>query len=365
MSFLRGPLTRDQIRKLTGVRPTTSVPVQSDEPSATPAAHVPPAAPTTGPVPTTMSLPPATGQLYVQLRQPPGVAGHVVYRPALLGSGRLHFIRAGYGVDHWEERRLLYRVEQEPDERLWEQAQAIATPLSTQPAAEPDAQVSALPASLTLAKSYAQWQQRLKDYLYSHQPLEILHCVALKEYSRAGETEADFRIRLTQLAREQRDQEVEKLRGRYASKLATLQERIRRAQDAIDREGSEYNEQKVNTAISVGASIFGAIFGRKVLSQKNIGRASSTARRAGRVARERKDVEQARETLDALLQQRAELEQQIADDVARINSASGTDRLQLERLQLPPRKADITVEPVTLVWMPWLVDDTGTARPAC
>ena len=141
---------------------------------------------------------------------------------------------------------------------------------------------AALPASLTSAKNLARWQQRLKDYLYSTQTYEILQCAALKEYSRASETEAGFRIRLAQLAREQRDKEVEKLRGRYASKLATLQERIRRAQDRIDREGSEYREKKVDTAISVGASIFGAIFGRKVLSQKNIGRASSTARRGTR-----------------------------------------------------------------------------------
>ena len=71
-----------------------------------------------------------------------------------------------------------------------------------------------------------------------------------------------------------------------------------------------------------------------------------------------------RETLDTLLRQREELEQQIADDVARIDAASGTDRLQIERLQVRPRKADITVEPVLLVWMPWIVDAAGAATPA-
>ena len=169
-------------------------------------------------------------------------------------------------------------MDRDPDARLWEQAQALAKPLNVQPQAEPAAELAPLPASLAVVKSYTQWQQELKDFLYSHQVLDVLHCVALKEYSRAGETEADFRIRLTQLAREQRDREVEKLRSRYAGKMATLQERIRRAQDAIDREGSEYREKQVDTAISLGTSIFGAIFGRKVLSQKNVGRASSTAR---------------------------------------------------------------------------------------
>ncbi len=363
MSYLRGPLTRDQIRRLVGDRPAASGPAESDEPSLPPVAtHLPPAA---GPDTAAPDVPPATAQVYVQTRLPRPASARVVYRPALLGTGRLHFVRAGYHVDHWEERRLLCTIEEEPGEQVWERAAAIPAPLLTQPAAEPDAQLGPLPHALRLARSYTQWQQQFKDYLYRSQTLEILQCAAFKEYSRAGETETAFRIRLAQLAREQRDREVEKLRSRYAGKLAALQDRIRRAQDVIDREGAEFQESKMETAISVGASIFGAIFGRKVLSQKNIGRASSTARRAGRVARKRQDVQQARDTLDTLLQQRTELEQQIADDVAHLDATLGADRLQLERLQVRPRKSDVVVEPVTLAWMPWYVDQTGAATPAC
>ncbi len=368
MSFLRGPLTRDQIRVLTAGRSAAPGPVASEEPAAPAAAAVPAAAPApaaTGPAPAPAAqVPPEIPQLYVPPRQPPPAADRLVYRPALLGCGRLHFVRAGYQLDRWEERRLLHLVERDPDERLWEQARAVARPLETQPAAEPGARLAPLPASLTAAGNYARWQQRLKDHLYNHQSLDLFYCAALKQYSRAGETEGDFRIRLGQIAREQRDQEVEKLRGRYAGKLATLQERIRRAQDAIDREGSEYREKTVDTAISLGASIFGALFGRKVLSQQNIGRVSTTMRRAGRAARQRQDVQQARQTLDALLRQRAELEQQIADDIARIEAACNTGRLQWERLQVRPRKGDLIVEPITLVWLPWVIDDAGSAAPA-
>jgi hypothetical protein len=367
MSYLRGPLTRDQIRMLAGNRASTSDAAMSSPPASPPTKETSPppvAIPVAGAAGAPAGAEPAAEQLFVRLREPRPTAGRLVYRPALLGTGRLHFVRAGYQVDHWDERRLLYAVEGEVDAHLWEQARTITAPPDTQAAPEPDAQLAPLPQSLASAKNLAQWRQRLKDYLYSHERLDILQCAALKEYSRAGESEADFRIRLSQQAREQRDQEVEKLRSRYASKLAALQERIRRAQDAIDREGIQYQEQKVDTAISLGASIFGAIFGRKVLSQKNIGSASSTARRAGRVARERQDVQQARQTLDALMQQRADLERQIADDVARIDAACGADRLQLERLQVAPRKNDLTVEPLALLWLPWIVDEAGTAQPA-
>ena len=83
------------------------------------------------------------------------------------------------------------------------------------------------------------------------------------------------------------------------------------------------------------------------------------------MARKRQDVQQARDTLDTLLQQRTELEQQIADDVAHLDATLGADRMQLERLQVRPRKSDVVVEPVTLAWMPWYVDQTGAATPAC
>jgi len=362
MSYLRGPLTRDQIRTLTKDQPAAARP---PEPAAPPPEAVPepaaPAAHAAAPVAGAPDVPPGIPQLFAPRPAAQPAPGRVVYRPALLGTGRLHFVRAGYQVDHWEERRLLYTVEQDPDARLWEQARPAPGPLNLQATAEPDAEWSPLPASLTSDKCYLQWQQRLKEFLYASQTFDVLHCPAFKEYSRAGETEADFRIRLTQRAREDRDQQVEKLRSRYASKLRSLQERIRRARDIIEREGTEYREQKVDTAISVGASIFGALFGKKVLSQRNVGRASSTARRAGRVARERQDVEQARRSLETLMQQRTELEQQIAADVGKIDAACSPQMLQIERLSVRPRKNDLIAEPITLLWLLRSVDESGTA----
>ncbi|MHB8862222.1 MAG: ATP-binding protein [Pirellulaceae bacterium] len=373
MSYLCGPLTRDQIRVLTkepGGTPPTAEPHDTEQPTAE--RRMPQSASELAPAAGRLSgltsrppeLPSIVTQQFLPIREPRPIEGRLVYRPGLCGRGRLHFVRAALHVDVWQERQILCLTERNPEERLWEQGQFLRRPLGTQPAAEPDAEFSPLPAELMVAKNYARWQQKLKELLYRTQCLEIFRCAALKEFSRVGETEAEFQIRLTQRAREQRDADIEKLRGRYASNLATLQQRIRRAQDTVDREQSEYRERSVDTAISVGTSIFGALFGRKVLSRKNVDRASSSARRAGRVARQKDDVAKARETLDMLLQQRRELEEQAAQEVARIDDAFRTEHLQLETLQVRPRKSDITVEPLTLVWLPWRVDDTGSAQPA-
>ena len=95
-----------------------------------------------------------------------------------------------------------------------------------------------------------------------------------------GESERDFRVRLQHLARERRDFELERLRRRYGSKTNTLRQRLMRAQQRIDREQESYSQQKVQTAVSVGATLLSALMGRKPVSVGTLGRASSAARQA-------------------------------------------------------------------------------------
>jgi len=353
MSYLRGPLTREQIRTLTkSGRPAAASQAKAAAESASSAPS--PAAPSTAAAPpaSAVSVParpdsvrlvtqpvvPATmPQHFLAVDQSLPSHGKLIYRPALLGGGRLHFVRASYRIDCWEERQLLVTLDDGVDERLWERSQIISQALSTQASAEPMAEFAELPAGLLAAKPLAAVQQRLKAHFYSTQTLDVLHSPAFKEYSRAGEDEGSFQIRLMQLARERRDADVEKLRAKYAAKLETLQDKLRRAQEMVDRQQAELQERSVDTAISLGSSIFGAIFGRKTFSRQNVDRASSTARRAGRVAKEKQDVTRARDSLDTLLRQRGALEQQVQQEVERIDDALRGVHAHLERLQLPPR----------------------------
>src|SRR6185436_11376934 len=88
--------------------------------------------------------------------------------------------------------------------------------------------------------------------------------------SNTGESEGDFRVRLQQAARERRDAEVTRLRQKYAPKVASFQERLRRAQQSVQKEQQQSSDQKAQAAISIGASVLGALFGRKTLSASNV-----------------------------------------------------------------------------------------------
>ncbi len=372
LSYLRGPLTRDQIRALTaqpsvarGGEPALDAPPRSQQATAeTDSQPSPPSPARTSIATQTGDIPADIPQQYLDVQREKLPSARLVYSPALLGGGKLHFVRATYRVDHWEQRALLQTALHDLAGSPWENANVVALPLNLKDAAA-DAEHAPIAEDLTSAKNYQVWQRQLTDVLYRTQTLEILRCAALKEYSQAGETEGDFRIRLVQQLHEQRDAKVQQLRDRYATKMRSLEDRIRRAQDQVRQAESEFRQESMDTAISIGKSIFGALFSRKKLSRANVDRASSTARQAGRVAREKDDVRRARDNFDALLQQRTELDDRIAEEVAKIDAAYRPDQLALERLQVRPRKSDISVDQIAIVWIPWFVDPSGNAQRAC
>ncbi len=288
----------------------------------------------------------------------------MVYRPALLGRGRLHFVRVSYQIDYWEERFILCQMHDGVSETPWDHSLRITErQLATQSEPEPEGQFAQLADALTIQKSYKNWERKLKDHFYQTHKLEIWKCKALKEYSNPEETEGAFRIRLAHLAHERRDLQVEKIRKRHGAKMATLKNQIHRAKERVQREQSQYSQRKLDSVVSVGSSILGALFGRKLFSRTNVGKASSSAKTLSRTARERDDVKRAEGSLDSLKFKIKELESKVAQDIAKIEKTYQPNQLELEPLTVKSRKSDNTIEPVTLVWTPWFVDATGVAVP--
>jgi hypothetical protein len=365
MSYLRGPLTRDQIRRLTA--DPTDAPAASREPSGRvaaqremPGATTPTAAggptATAAPPPRTSSaagsaarpvLPPDVPQVFVPARtlQPQGAA--LVYHPHLLGCATVHLAdTTGNSV----AREVCLLADPDGNWQTASEANVATTDLEREPAG--GATFTDVPAAATKPASYTAWSKSLAEFLYRTQTTELLRSRELKLTSRAGESERDFKARLRQAAHERRDEKVDALRKKYAARIATLQDRIRRAEHAVARESEQASQAKYQTAISVGSTILGALFGRRKIGVGTVGRAGTAARGAGRVMKESQDVGRAQENVTALRQQLAELEQELAaeaDEIARAADAAVTD---VERIPLRPKKSDVMVKLVALAWAP-------------
>jgi hypothetical protein len=196
-------------------------------------------------------------------------------------------------------------------------------------------------------------------------PLVLHRSTTFKKLvSRADETEGEFRARLQQHAREERDGATAKLRENYAAKLATLEERARRAEQAVTREKEQATGSKIDAAMSVGTAVLGALFGRKVVSVSSASRASTAMRKAGNVQRQSGDVQRATDTLEQRQAEIGALDAQLQADIAALDAGFDARTESLEEISVRPRAADITVQFCGIGWLPCIEDAQGNLRRA-
>jgi len=389
LCYLRGPLTRDQIKSLTrsvsdsgtaggGAGPVALPETRPISPAGTQpaggasaiASGAEPAAPVTAAhsaaarPPSMLSssrpvLPPDVPELF--LPAPQGSPGPEPSNlsPFLLGQAQVHFASTKAGIDRWERVLLLAPLRGEIPLDPWEDAFAPESSPAGQASLEDptrsefhkdppeNARFGELPPPAARAKSYADWTKALRDHLYRSRTLRIWRCPSLKEVSRPGESENEFRLRMALKAREARDEAVDRMQKKFDSKVATVEERIRRAEERVTKEQAQRDQQKLQTAISFGSTLLGALIGGR---RRGLGRATTAVRGVGRIAREREDVALAQARVEELRGQLAELEQQMAAEADQIREASAEPAITPEPVR--PRKSEITVERVALLWKP-------------
>jgi len=365
LSYLHGPLTRDQIKILMRERKTGATPKATAAPAApapTKSAPAEAAAKASNQRPV---LPPEISQFFIPLRSPQPTGSTLLYQPMLLGSAKVYFSDAKAKVD---AERAVFRLARITDDALavsWQEAQTLEfdeSDLEREPAAEAD--YASLPPATVKAKSYDGWKRALLDDLYRNQTLELFRSPGLGQLSQVDEPERDFRIRLQQMAREERDRQVEALRKKYVPKLAVLQDKIRRAQQVVDRETQQAQQAKMQTAVSFGATLLGAFLGRKTVSAATLGRATTAVRGVGRSMKESQDIARAGETVEALQQQLADLEGQLQAETSALEVNTDPSAEKLESIALKPKKTNISITLLTLAWAPFWRETGGTKTSA-
>lgn len=357
MSYLRGPLTRDQIKRL-----TTSTPSTVSTPSI--ASRVPtastPSTPSTPPAPTAPEgarpiLDPAIPERFLPVRGGDPGDTRFTYVPMLTAFGKVYYANATIGIATEMQIGSLAELPDGASRPDWDSAEKLdlkEDELETTPY-DPAASFRELPATAGNKKSYPAWEQTFQDWLYRNQRLELLKSATLKEVSKPGENEREFRIRLQLAAREKRDAMTGRLRAKYAARFSSLEERIRRAQYAVHREAEQAKQQKLSTAVSLGATILGAFLGRKTISASTLGRASTAARGTGRMMKETQDIKRAQDNVVDLQAQLTELQSQLDEEINLISTQIDPLTEELETVQVTPRKSDLSVLLLSLVWVPY------------
>ena len=352
LSYLRGPLTRPQIKTLMDPRRGSATPAAGG--GAKKAADVTQGE--GGPRPILPREPPAAlrpGARTQTDRPVPGSTG-----PAL-GEAEVHFADA-------KTRHLLHREARARGRRRRSAGLGLGggARLRRRKTSRPSprrARVRGVPERPRERRARTRGERTSPRGSTRERTLAILRSPSTREASRPGESEADFRARLQQGSREARDAALDALRAKYAPRQAALQERLRRAEQAVGREKQDVAAAGIQTAISVGATVLSALFGRKTISSTTIGKATTAARSAGRTMKQAGDVGRANETVEAVQGQIRDLDAELQAELAAARAAGDPVSEKLETLTLRPKKTDVTVRRIALVWTPAILRGDGLA----
>ncbi len=358
LSYLRGPLTRQQISALVkqqgsktsgNGQEADTVKIDS-EAQNTRESKPNNSQPASGrPV-----VQPGIPQFFLPLNGARPAGSQPLYNPMLLASATVRFADSKLKVDVAHEMTYLVPIGQRATQIDWSDGTRVRLgegALEESP--ERDSLYTALPPPAALPANYKTWGKEFANWLYG-------------AHSQPTETEREFRIRLAQLAREERDQQAERLKGRYAPKMSALQDRIRRAEQALELDSQAARDEQLHSAISVGATLLDALMSRRKLSAGTIQKASSAARSAGRAARKQSEASHSQDNLQALHQQLTQLESDFKAEMARLSCKLDAQSEPLETVAVLPKKTNISVKLLSLVWVPsWQNEDGSLVKIWC
>ncbi len=413
MSYLRGPLTRPQVRQLMADRVATMAAVSSAQVASTVTrqstierAVVSPAVKSSAPsveLPPTdfpPSEPPATAatstpdgfaatvpaldldvaQVYLPIVvdeagalhylapatrlavQPQSV--HLVYEAALLGNATIRFMDRKRQLDERLEKLLLAPAPTGVERVDWSLAEELSVAThDLRQAAEPGSTGQAtlfasVPKAANSARELNRIKKELADWLYYNCRLTIQAHEALGIYQGPQESTRDFTIRLQQAARERRDQEVDALEDQFAQQINRLEEKIRKHQRALTAAETDYTARQQQEWIGIGESVLGWVMGRR-----NMRTRSTTASRRRLTTQAAQEIEESQEEIQDLRQAVADLEAELQEQTAEI-TRKWTDLLDdLDPEELAPRRTDVDVRLLALAWLPsWVIEYADGAR---
>lgn len=356
MSYLAGPITGTQIRRLMGERTADGRGQRADggrQMADGPAGVSPSAIGLQPSAPAKPVVPPGITEVFVPTSQP-----DVQYHARLLAVAQVRYASVKYRVDVAGVLPLVVDVTDGPIPVTWDGATDLPIdPNTLEQSGVDGATFSDVPAALLNAKNHARWAKEAAKFVAGSRPLTLWQEPGSGLISAPGEAEGDFRARASLAGREARDAAVQKLRAKYAPKVAALQDRLARAQGKVQQQQAQAQQAGLQAAMSVGVGVLGALFGggRKTTALR------SGVSGVGRSMREGQDVQAAQTELAQVAAQLQELQTQVQAEVDALTLTASSDLVQVD---VKAKSADVTVPLVALAWLPYTRAASGLLTPA-
>jgi len=308
---------------------------------------------------TAVTLPSTIRSYFIPLTRSLAGQEKLVYKTVLYACASMRFKEPKAKLDFTQSKCFVVECQDSLQPIEWNDARQIPVSidrLSTE--SLPGSLFFVPPGSISKESNYSNWKREFIHWLTGSQKFYLLMSPSTGQYSKAVEGERDFRLRLMKAAAEKRDASVQKLKEKFAPRLANLEDKIRRAQAECERAQLETRQEQVGAAIDIGATVLGAIVGRRG-STGTLRQAKAAAKQISKITGS-KSVEQASENLQALKVQLQELDQQFRDETRLIQMKYNPSSESLEPLPFGLKQTNVSCSVFVPVWAPYALSGDGS-----
>lgn len=326
LSYLRGPLTLKQIATLVS-KPTKTAKKKKTATTAR------------------ISIPPGIEEFFINMPD-----AQLQVEPRVLGLAKIHFVDSKNKIDVWKEINFIAPLEDDGSSVAWEKGINVtdlkeylkSTPL-------PGSEFDEVPSALLQPKNYAVYGKQLCLALYQNQTYILFQ--AEEMVSQPDESETEFRQRVSAQMFENKDESIKTIHDKYAEKLEGIKEKLQRAQEKKAQRAEKAGNQRLSTWISIGSTLLGTLFGRGV-TKGTITQTGNTLKRATKLGKESESVTQADNEIALWEQKIAQLESEMNQEIAALESSFQPDQLEIKEISIKPKKSDISIEKMAIAWWP-------------
>lgn len=270
-------------------------------------------------------------------------------QPYLICSCDVHYIDAPKNIDF--EEKISYKIYLDENMKNidFEEKEELGNN-SFEEKEKPNSFYYELPSFIQKEKDLKVIEKDFMDYIYRSSKLTLYKNEFLKITSKQTESLNDFKIRLQDRLNEKIDLEVEKLKVKFVKENDSIETKLSKLYEKLQKEELQATSTTTDTIISIGTSLLGAFFGNSVINKTNIGKVATSAKGASKILKERNDVKQVENEILELQQQKEALKTLLENEIEKINLANQSSNFPIEEIFIKPKRSDIYNTKLALLW---------------
>ncbi|WP_323586646.1 ATP-binding protein [Aliarcobacter butzleri] len=339
LSYLKGPISKDGIKKLMSEKKKQNIPTQKVEnENQTTQINIEKGIP----------KPIITSNLTEKYLYSSQNSAYYL-QPYLICSCDIHYIDAPKNIDF--EEKISYKIYLDENMKNidFEEKEELGNN-SFEEKEKPNSFYYELPSFVQKEKDLKIIEKDFTDYIYRNSKLTLYKNEFLKITSKQTESLNDFKIRLQDRLNEEIDLEVEKLKVKFVKENDSIEIKLSKLYEKLQKEELQATSTTTDTIISIGTSLLGAFFGNSVINKTNIGKVATSAKGASKILKERNDVKQVENEILELQQQKEALKTLLENEIEKINLANQSSNFPIEEIFIKPKRSDIYNTKLALLW---------------